>query len=77
MDNKHYSSGGLGLASVLTIVFIILKLVGVINWSWWWVLSPLWINAILVVLVIVVILLVVVALDKKKEKKERRNKWKR
>ena len=76
-DNKNYGSGGLGLASVLTIVFIILKLVGVINWSWWWVLSPLWINAIFVVLVLAVVFVVVVATDKKKERKERRNKWKR
>jgi hypothetical protein len=36
-------SGGVGLATVIGIVFIILKLVGVIAWSWWWVLSPFWI----------------------------------
>ena len=33
-------SSGLGLTSVLTIVFVVLKLVGVIDWSWWWALSP-------------------------------------
>ncbi len=38
------ATGGLGLGSVLTIVFVVLKLVGVINWSWLWVLSPLWIS---------------------------------
>ena len=37
-------SGGLGLSGVLLVVFIILKLVGVISWSWLWVLSPLWIG---------------------------------
>jgi len=37
------SSGGIGIVGVLTIVFVVLKLVGVIAWSWWWVLSPLWI----------------------------------
>lgn len=31
------------IASILGIVFIVLKLVGTINWSWWWVLSPFWI----------------------------------
>lgn len=36
-------SGGIGFAGLLTIVFITLKLTGVIAWSWWWVLSPLWI----------------------------------
>ena len=38
------SSGGIGLASVLTIVFVVLKLADVIDWSWVWVLSPLWIG---------------------------------
>ena len=41
------SSGGLGLCSILTIIFVVLKLVGVApvaTWSWLWVLSPLWIG---------------------------------
>ena len=38
------SSGGIGLTSVLTIVFVVLKLADVIDWSWVWVLSPLWIG---------------------------------
>ena len=45
------SSGGLGLFSVLTVVFIVLKLVGVITWSWIWVLSPLWIGFVLILAV--------------------------
>lgn len=32
------------LASILTIVFVVLKLLENIDWSWWWVLSPLWIS---------------------------------
>ena len=47
MSDKKTSSGGIGATSVLTMIFIVLKLVGVITWSWWWVLSPLWIGAIL------------------------------
>lgn len=39
------TSGGLGLSGTLTMIFVVLKLVGTINWSWWWVLSPLWIGA--------------------------------
>lgn len=40
------SGGGLwGLAFLVTIVFFILKIVGVIAWSWWWVFSPLLIAA--------------------------------
>jgi len=37
-------SGGIGFTGLLTIVFITLKLCGVINWSWWWVLAPIWIT---------------------------------
>lgn len=45
-------------ASVLTIVFIVLKLTGFINWSWWWVLSPIWIS-ILVFIAFLALFLVV------------------
>lgn len=46
MSNRSSSSssGGLGAVSVLTIVFVVLKLTHNIGWSWWWVLSPLWIS---------------------------------
>lgn len=40
---KNNSKGGIGFFGLLTIVFIVLKLLDVISWSWWWVLSPLWI----------------------------------
>lgn len=45
------SSGGFSICAVLLIAFIILKLCGVIKWSWLWVLSPLWISVILWILV--------------------------
>lgn len=44
---------GLTLADVLLVVFIILKLCGVVNWSWWWVLSPIWISVIMAIVVYV------------------------
>lgn len=40
------SSSGIGFAGALTVAFVVLKLTGVIAWSWWWVLSPIWISAI-------------------------------
>lgn len=46
------SSSGVGFAGMLTILFIGLKLGKVIDWSWWWVLSPLWISTILVVVIL-------------------------
>ena len=42
-DNSSTRSGGIGFCGLLTIVFIVLKLLGKITWSWVWVLSPLWI----------------------------------
>jgi len=48
------SSGGIGFVGLLTIVFIVLKLIGHISWSWWWVLSPIWIS-ILVISILVLI----------------------
>lgn len=35
--------GGLGISMILFLIFMILKLCGVITWSWWWVTAPLWI----------------------------------
>ena len=37
----------IGLGGILGIVFIVLRLVGVIDWSWLWVLSPFWISVII------------------------------
>lgn len=42
-ENSSARSGGIGFCGLLTIVFIVLKLLGKITWSWVWVLSPLWI----------------------------------
>lgn len=51
-------SGGIGFTGLLAIVFITLKLCGVISWSWWWVLAPLWIPFILIVLIVLFIVIV-------------------
>lgn len=37
----------IGLAGILTILFVVAKLVGLIAWPWWWVLSPIWISLLL------------------------------
>ena len=47
-------SKGIGLDVLLTIVFIVLKLCGVITWSWVWVLSPIWIAWSIVILVVLI-----------------------
>ncbi len=61
-DNK--SKGGIGFAGLLTIAFIVLKLCNVINWSWWWVLSPVWITAAIAVLTILITITIAVCKDK-------------
>lgn len=49
MENQQVaSSGGIGFGGLLTVLFIGLKLTKVIAWSWWWVLSPLWIPLVVV-----------------------------
>lgn len=52
------SSGGIGFIGLLTVAFVVLKLTGYIDWSWWWVISPIWISIVVGLLVGVVIGLV-------------------
>jgi len=56
-NNNNKSSGGVGFVGLLQLAFIILKLCGVIKWSWLWVLSPMWISAILILLILLIIFL--------------------
>ena len=49
-------SGGIGFAGLLAIVFITLKLLGKIDWSWWWVLAPVWVPLALGLILLVVAL---------------------
>ena len=56
MDQK-IKSGGMGFVSTLTLIFIVLKLLGLIAWSWIWVFAPIWISFVLIVLAFGVILI--------------------
>lgn len=58
MNNEKTTSGGIGFGSALLLTFIILKLVGVVDWSWWWVLSPIWIPVIVLLLAVLILLIV-------------------
>ena len=55
MANEVKVNGRIGFCGLLTIVFIVLKLTKVITWSWWWVLSPIWIPIALAVILDLVI----------------------
>ncbi len=62
-DKSKSSSGGIGFCGLLTIVFITLKLIGKIEWSWVWVLSPLWLPLTIILFVVLVVLLVSILKD--------------
>lgn len=46
------------LTTLLTVLFIGLKLTNYINWSWWWVLAPMWVPVVIVILIMILILIV-------------------
>ena len=62
-EKKSTQTGGIGFAGLLTIAFIVLKLCGVIAWSWLWVLSPVWITAAIVVIILVATIIVAAMKD--------------
>ena len=47
MKNNDYEYNGVSFLSILFLVFLVLKLTNVIDWSWWWVTAPLWIPIII------------------------------
>ena len=51
MSETKTSSSGLGLGTVLFLIFLVLKLTDKIDWSWWWITSPLWIPLSLGILI--------------------------
>lgn len=55
-SSSSSSSGGIGFCGLLTIVFITLKLLGYIDWSWWWVISPMLIGVGLFLVIATIII---------------------
>ena len=81
MSKNSGSSSGIGFCGMLTIVFVVLKLVGVIDWKWVWVLCPLWISAALVVIGIAIYIAYLIWDDKRDtynyiSKRKKNDKWK-
>ena len=56
-SSSSSSSSGIGLPGLLTVLFVGLKLTNVISWSWWWVLSPMWISALIAIAILTIILI--------------------
>lgn len=59
-EKSNGATGGIGFCGVLAIVFIVLKLVGVISWSWVWVLAPIWIPAAIVVVILLLFIIAII-----------------
>ena len=71
MSNESSNSGDIGVGGLLLVLFIGLKLTGHIAWSWWWVLSPLWMSVALMLAVLgayALIALVIVTVSDKGKK---------
>jgi len=54
--DTEVSGGGVGVCGLLGVLFVGLKLGGVINWSWWWVTCPIWIGPAIGLAILVIVL---------------------
>ena len=54
-ERNNTTAGGIGFCGLLAVAFIVLKLTGVINWSWLWVLAPIWIPVGILLICLVVV----------------------
>lgn len=59
MSKRTNSISGFKIALILTVFFTILKLFGLIDWSWIWVICPIWIGLGMMLLIVFLILLVI------------------
>lgn len=76
MDNRKTGVAGISLSGLTFIVFLVLKLCGVIDWSWWWVTAPLWgpfalliAGLFIYIIIAAIIALVRYCIRKRKEKR--------
>lgn len=58
-ERNNTTAGGIGFCGLLAVAFIVLKLAGVINWSWLWVLAPIWIPTAITIAIIAIVLVAV------------------
>lgn len=56
MSSNNNSNNGVGFFSLLCLLFIGLKLGDVIQWSWWWVLAPLWVPLVIVLVLVAIVM---------------------
>lgn len=66
-SSSSSSSSGVSFIGLLTLLFIALKLTGYITWPWVWVLSPIWISAILTIIIIFIVFVLLISKSKGKK----------
>ena len=64
------TTSGIGFGGILFIVFLILKLTNVIDWSWWWVTSPLWIPITIAIVIFIFIVIFQLIIHRQKRNKK-------
>ncbi|WP_103110249.1 hypothetical protein [Brevibacillus reuszeri] len=77
MSKNGTQGGGIGVMGLLGIVFVTLKLTGIINWSWWWVTLPFWGGLALMLAIGLIIFTACVISDVLTERKIERNRRRR
>lgn len=75
MESKNNQSTGIGLGSLLFVVFLVLKLCKVIDWSWWWITAPLWIPFAFWAIISLVALAWYFATRKQREAERKKYSW--
>lgn len=50
-------SNGISFTTILFLIFLVLKLTNTIDWSWWWVTSPLWIGVVIWVILSIILII--------------------
>ena len=68
---------GIGLGGAVFLLFLGLKLGGVIDWSWWWITAPLWIPLAFLATLVLIVTLIMLVSDRRKHRRRRRQgrKW--
>jgi hypothetical protein len=63
-SSSSSSSSGVGVFGLLGVAFVVLKLTGVIDWSWLWVTAPFWIGAVVMIPILLVAVIVMAVKDR-------------
>ena len=66
-NTEKAANGGMSLCGILTTIFVVLKLIGVIDWPWVWVLAPFWISLILGIIGIIIAIIFIIGVFKKEK----------